>query len=343
MLPVPSVPADPAALRLNFDRQRAAYLADPVPSLSARSRWLEALGDLLRDHRDAIVAAIDQDFGGRSRFETLFAEHFVLLDSLTYTRRRLRGWMRPTRRHVDWLVFPGAANRVVPQPLGAVGVIVPWNFPLLLSFAPLLSIYAAGNRASVKMSELSPRLAALLAGLSERYLDADTLQIVPDTGGVGPAFAALPFAVVNGGNNSNNWFGTVRGRLGLAYSRSLFYVTGGFAYSGNQNNQSITYFNGGGAGAFPCGVGCTFSTTTNDSNIGWTAGGGVEYAFTDNISAKIEYLHVELGRRNAVFTSPSAPGLTLSSRNPSRFDVVRAGLNFRFGAFSQAAPVVARY
>ena len=193
MQPVPSVPADPAALRLNFDRQRAAYLADPVPSLSARSRWLEALGDLLRDHRDAIVAAIDQDFGGRSRFETLFAEHFVLLDSLTYTRRRLRGWMRPTRRHVVWLVFPGAANRVVPQPLGAVGVIVPWNFPLLLSFAPLLSIYAAGNRASVKMSELSPRLAALLAGLSERYLDADTLQIVPDTGGVGPAFAALPW------------------------------------------------------------------------------------------------------------------------------------------------------
>ena len=158
-----------------------------------------------------------------------------------------------------------------------------------------------------------------------------------------PAFATLPFAVVNGGNNSNNWFGTVRGRLGLAYSRSLFYVTGGFAYSGNQNNQSITYFNGGGAGAFPCAVGCTFSTTTNDSNIGWTAGGGVEYAFTDNISAKIEYLHVELGRRNAVFSSPSAPGLTLSSRNPSRFDVVRAGLNFRFGAFSQAAPVVARY
>jgi coniferyl-aldehyde dehydrogenase len=193
MQPVPSVPADPAALRLNFDRQRAAYRADPVPSLSARNRWLEALGDLVRDNRDAIVAAIDQDFGGRSHFETLFAEYFVLLDSLTYTRRRLRGWIRPRRRHVDWLVSPGAANRVVPQPLGVVGVIVPWNFPQLLSIAPLLSIYAAGNRASVKMSELSPRLAALLAGLSVRYLDADTLRFVPDNGGVGPAFAALPW------------------------------------------------------------------------------------------------------------------------------------------------------
>jgi outer membrane immunogenic protein len=158
-----------------------------------------------------------------------------------------------------------------------------------------------------------------------------------------PAGAALPYAVVNGSNNGNNWFGTVRGRVGLAYSRSLFFVTGGFAYSGSQNNQSITYFNGGGAGAFPCAVGCTFSTTTNDSNIGWAAGGGIEYAFTDNISAKVEYLHVELGRRNAVFTSAAAPGLSITSRNPSRFDVVRAGLNFRFGAFSQAAPVVARY
>jgi outer membrane immunogenic protein len=156
-----------------------------------------------------------------------------------------------------------------------------------------------------------------------------------------PAGAGLPYAVVNGGSNGNNWFGTVRGRLGLAYSRSLFYITGGFAYSGNQNNQTITYFNGG--GAVPCAFGCTLSTSTNDSNIGWTAGGGIEYAFTDNISAKIEYLHVELGRRNAVFSSPVAPGLTITSRNPSRFDVVRAGLNFRFGAFSQAAPVVARY
>jgi outer membrane immunogenic protein len=153
-----------------------------------------------------------------------------------------------------------------------------------------------------------------------------------------PVGAALPFAVVNGGNNGNNWFGTVRGRLGLAYNRSLFYVTGGFAYSGSQNNQSITYFNTTG-----CVAGCGFSTTTNDSNIGWAAGGGIEYAFTDNISAKIEYLHVELGRRNAVFSSAAVPAITITSRNPSRFDVVRAGLNFRFGAFSQAAPVVARY
>ena len=190
---VPPVPADPAVLRPGFERQRAAYRADPVPSASTRRRWLEALGDLIRDHRDSIVAAIDGDFGGRSRFETLFAEYFVLLDSLTYTRRRLRGWMRPRRRHVDWLVAPGAANRVVPQPLGVVGVIVPWNFPLLLSIAPLLSVFAAGNRASVKMSELSPRLASLLAGTSGRYLDAETLQFVPDSGGTGRAFAALPW------------------------------------------------------------------------------------------------------------------------------------------------------
>ena len=66
--------------------------------------------------------------------------------------------MRPQRRAVDLLIFPGARNRAVPQPLGVVGVIVPWNFPINLTFSPLTSIFAAGNRAMVKLSENSPRI-----------------------------------------------------------------------------------------------------------------------------------------------------------------------------------------
>ena len=157
-----------------------------------------------------------------------------------------------------------------------------------------------------------------------------------------PAGAAFPYAVINGNNNGNNWFGTVRGRLGLAYSRALFYVTGGFAYGagGNNNNSSVTYFS---AGCPIAAGGCNFSTSTNDSNIGWTVGGGIEYAFTDTISAKVEYLHVEMGRRNAVYTNAANPGFSFTSRDANRFDVVRVGLNFKFGAFSQSAPAVARY
>jgi outer membrane immunogenic protein len=157
-----------------------------------------------------------------------------------------------------------------------------------------------------------------------------------------PVGAPLPYAVINGNNGGNgNWFGTVRGRLGLAFNRSLFYVTGGFAYGANRNNnQSVTYFSGG------CPVaagGCAFSTTTNDSNIGWTVGGGMEYAFTDTISAKIEYLHVEMGRKNAVFTNAANPGFSFTSRDASKFDVVRAGINFKFGGLSAPSSVVARY
>ena len=75
-----------------------------------------------------------------------------VLEAIKDTAKHLKGWMKPQRRKVDFLTYPGARNRVIPQPLGVVGVIVPWNFPLNLSFAPLAGILAAGNRAMVKMS-----------------------------------------------------------------------------------------------------------------------------------------------------------------------------------------------
>ena len=94
---------------------------------------------------------------------------FFALDSAHDAAKRVKGWMRPQRRSVDLLAFAGARNRLIPQPLGVVGVIVPWNYPLMLSFGPLVSIFAAGNRAMVKMSENSRRLAELLIEVSPRY------------------------------------------------------------------------------------------------------------------------------------------------------------------------------
>jgi coniferyl-aldehyde dehydrogenase len=190
--------AVPDELRACFERQRAAYLAAPAPTERERRDDLAALARLLKENRDALVAAIDADYGGRSAFETLFAEYFVVLETIAHTARHLRKWMRPERRPIDFLSYPGARNRVIPQPLGVVGVIVPWNFPLNLSFCPLAAILAAGNRAMVKMSENSRRLAALLGELSPRYLPADKLAFFedgggPDGGGRGPAFSSLPF------------------------------------------------------------------------------------------------------------------------------------------------------
>ena len=176
-----------------FDRQRAAYLAAPEPTYEERVADLKALKRLLKENRDAIVAAINADYGNRSEFETLFTEYFVALETISDAIRHLKKWMKPQRRHVDFMTYPLAKNRVIPQPLGLVGVIVPWNFPLNLSFCPLAAIIAAGNRAMVKMSQNSENLAQLLMRISPNYLPADKLSFFGDGGGRGPAFSSLPF------------------------------------------------------------------------------------------------------------------------------------------------------
>jgi coniferyl-aldehyde dehydrogenase len=173
-------------------RQRAAYLADPQPSHEVRRADLEALHRMLEENEPAIVAAIDADFGGRSAVESRLLELFPVREGIRSTISHLRKWMSPQKRSIDWLVYAGARNRVVPQPLGVIGVIVPWNFPIQLSFGPLVDILAAGNRAMVKMSENSPRLSRLLVEISPRYLPPEKLTFF-ECGGRGPAFSKLPF------------------------------------------------------------------------------------------------------------------------------------------------------
>ena len=176
-----------------LQRQREAYHAHPVPTLAERQADLRTLERFVREQRDAICDAISADYGHRSRHETLLAEVVPVLDDLKSTRKHLPGWMKPQRRSIDRLVFGLASNRVVPQPLGVVGVIVPWNFPLNLSFIPLAAIFAAGNRAMVKMSENSRHLARLLIERMPAYFPPEKLQFFDETGGVGVEFSKLPF------------------------------------------------------------------------------------------------------------------------------------------------------
>ena len=173
--------------------QRAAYLAQPVPCFEQRRTDLRTLQRFVREHKEALIDAIRADYGHRSRHETLLAEVFPVIDGIQHTIKHLRGWMKPQKRAVDWRTFAGARNRVVPQPLGVVGVIVPWNFPLNLSLIPLTCIFAAGNRAMVKMSENSRHLARLLIERLPAYFPPDKLQVFDETGGVGVEFSKLPF------------------------------------------------------------------------------------------------------------------------------------------------------
>ncbi|MES2264186.1 MAG: coniferyl aldehyde dehydrogenase [Pseudomonadota bacterium] len=183
----------PAEFTQCLQRQQAAYLADPNPTYAQRIADLKTLARMLKENQAALVDAINRDYGNRSEFETLFTEFFVVLEGIRDASSHLKKWMKPKKRKVDMMMYPLAKNRLIPQPLGVVGVIVPWNFPLNLTFAPLTAIFAAGNRAMVKMSENSTQLARLLASLSPKYFPPEKLAFFEDGAGRGPAFSMLPF------------------------------------------------------------------------------------------------------------------------------------------------------
>jgi coniferyl-aldehyde dehydrogenase len=182
-----------AELQATLDLQRAAYFVHPVPTLAERRADLLQLKKFVRENKDALVAAINADYGSRSTHETLFAEIYPALDAIKHTLGHLKKWMKPQRRAVDLLNFFGSKNRVIPQPLGVVGCIVPWNFPVYLTILPLVYIFAAGNRSMVKMSENSRHLARLLVEQIPAYFPREKLAFFDETGGVGVEFSKLKF------------------------------------------------------------------------------------------------------------------------------------------------------
>lgn len=173
--------------------QRTAYFAHSYPSYAERKADLLKLKAFLQDHREAVLDAISADYGNRSRHETLFAEIYGILDGVDHTISHLKSWMKPQSRGIDLKNFFGAKNRVIPQPIGVVGHIVPWNFPIFLCFGGLTSAFAAGNRCMVKMSENSRHLAKLLIEKMPAYFPPEKLAFFDETGGVGIEFSKLKF------------------------------------------------------------------------------------------------------------------------------------------------------
>ena len=173
-----------------FALQRAAYLRQPYPSLEDRLANLKKIERILVDNADAIAEAINRDFTNRSVEETKILEVFGCVDGIRHTRRKLKKWMKPQRRHVSINFFTGS-NRVIPQPKGVVGIVSPWNYPLFLTISPLTSILAAGNRAMIKMATNSQNLCALLHEKFAGEFSEDTVAILP--GVRGSEFSTLPF------------------------------------------------------------------------------------------------------------------------------------------------------
>ena len=172
--------------------QRAAYRRDGAPSLATRRADLSKLRAALIANRSKIEAAINTDFGHRSRHETSIMELAGMIGGIDYLHKNLRRMMRPEKRHVAIHMRVGSA-RVEYQPLGVVGVMAPWNYPVVLALMPVVTAMAAGNRVMLKPSEFTPTINALLEEILGSLFPSEQIAVVNGDAAVGAAFSALPF------------------------------------------------------------------------------------------------------------------------------------------------------
>lgn len=175
-----------------FQLQRAAFEKQPFPDMAVRKDRLKRLLALTERHEAKICAAINADFGSRSTHETRLAELFVVRAGIRHTLSHLKGWMRE-RRVATTLPFLPGRNRLLPQPLGVVGIVSPWNYPFQLAVAPVTAALAAGNRVLVKPSELTPAFSELLAKLASEHFSPDELSVITGDAETGKAFVSMPF------------------------------------------------------------------------------------------------------------------------------------------------------
>jgi coniferyl-aldehyde dehydrogenase len=179
-------------LTVRLQQMRAAHHAQPMPTWAERVTRLRTLDVMLRDNRARITAAINTDFGCRPAEETDLLEFYPSLSAIRHALSKGRGWMKPQRRLADLLFLPGRTE-LRPQPLGVIGIIVPWNYPLYLAVGPLVDALVAGNRAMIKMSEFTPTFSALFAELIEQHFKPDEVAVINGDAEVAQAFSALPF------------------------------------------------------------------------------------------------------------------------------------------------------
>lgn len=188
----PSEEPTAASLAQTLENLKAACRKQPIPDAAIRKDRLDRLARALKDHGDALIDAIDRDFSCRSARETRVAELAAPLDNIRYLKRRIARWMRPQRRRVGLQMLATRVS-VHYQPLGVVGIVAPWNYPVFLSVEPLAYAIAAGNRAMIKLSELAPESSLAIVAMIESVFSRE--EVVAVTGGVETAktFVGLPF------------------------------------------------------------------------------------------------------------------------------------------------------
>jgi coniferyl-aldehyde dehydrogenase len=183
-----------ARMQAILQRQKAAHIREGAPDRALRVDRLNRCVALLVDHASELVEAVNADFGARSRDASLFTDIAGSIGPLKHARDNLGSWMRTEKRRAEapFNLF-GAKAEVRFQPKGVVGVISPWNFPVQLTFGPLAGILAAGNRAMIKPSELTPATSDAMLRLFDLYFDEEEIAVVTGGPDVGAAFSGLAF------------------------------------------------------------------------------------------------------------------------------------------------------
>lgn len=184
--------AEIADLHRVFQAQKQAFRQHTMPSADERIAHLASLQRVIVKYQDELAKAASDDFGHRSHDETKFAEVMTSLEGIKYYQKNLRKWMRPEKRHVSALQMPAKAY-VYYQPLGVVGVIVPWNYPIFLATGPLMCALAAGNRVMIKMSGFTPRVGETVKKMLGEAFAEDHVAVFTGQGEISTAFSQLPF------------------------------------------------------------------------------------------------------------------------------------------------------
>ncbi|THV15605.1 coniferyl aldehyde dehydrogenase [Rhizobium rhizophilum] len=172
--------------------QKAGWATDVTPSHATRDDRLARLDRMVEAWHERFITAISEDFGNRPAVVTTLTDIVPVRAAIRHARRQLRAWMRPRRVSLAWTGKPASAQ-ILRQPLGVVGIVGPWNYPLNLVLSPLIGALAAGNRAMLKPSELTPAFSQALALAVAETFAEDEVAVVTGGPDVATAFTAAPF------------------------------------------------------------------------------------------------------------------------------------------------------
>lgn len=175
-----------------FKRQQQAFAANPFIERSERIQQLKALKKALIKYQDDLAKAVSADFGCRSLDETKLGDILPTVMSIDHTIKHLAKWMKPEKRSVSMLFQPAQAA-LMHQPLGVVGIMSPWNYPVFLAFGPLVAAISAGNRVMIKPSEFCPYSNRVLNQILQQVFTSDEVCMIEGDADIATKFTQLPF------------------------------------------------------------------------------------------------------------------------------------------------------